>query len=203
VSVFGQVPLQRESSEGSSNAEQPAAVFFGGVVVTSLEEETLAQQIGAHLVAAGFTLRHGGYNGLMEAAARGAARAGGHVVAVTLAGKEEWGPFNPHITDAVHLPTLGARLDHYFDGADLIVAMSGGIGSLHELTASLYYAGTIRPVPVWLVGPAATRLLNFLRQERWLFESPTRPLGFLSAIASEQEFTAALADLTKKPKAEA
>ncbi|GAA1942960.1 LOG family protein [Kitasatospora viridis] len=173
------------------------AVFFGGVVPSSANEEAMAEEIGRSLAQAGYQLLHGGYNGLMEAAARGAASQGATVTAVTLIGKhDEWGAFNPHATMSVHLPDLGARLNHYLDHADLVVAMGGGVGTLHELTASLYYATTIRPVPVCLAGPAAARLLDFLHHERWLYETPTRPLGFLSTAESADAFRTHLATLT-------
>lgn len=196
------------TTNGRDSSNAPAAeltvVFFGGVVVASLEEERLAEHIGAGLAAAGLVLRHGGYNGLMEAAARGAASKGGKICAVTLSGKEdEWGPLNPYVTEAVHLTTVGARLDHYLADAHLVIAMGGGVGSLHELTAALYYAGSIRPVPVWLVGPTALRLLAFLQQDKWLFESPTRPLGFLTPIASAATFDTELAGLSVSLKGEA
>ncbi|MFD8967314.1 LOG family protein [Streptomyces sp. NPDC059568] len=180
------------------------AVFFGGVVPASPDEERLAEEVGMALAGAGFTLLHGGYNGLMEACARGAASKGGMVTAVTLADKhQEWGDFNPYVTDEVHLPDLGARLNHYLGHADLVVVMAGGVGTLHELTAAIYYAGNIRPVPVWITGTTALGLLTFLRRERWLLETPTRPLEFLSPIASAAAFAAQLRDLTDKKEADA
>ncbi len=176
------------------------AVFFGGVVPTSAEEETLAEEIGRSLAQAGYQLLHGGYNGLMEAAARGAASQGATVTAVTLIGKhDEWGAFNPHATMSVHLPDLGTRLNHYLEHADIVVAMGGGVGTLHELTAALYYATTVRPVPVCVAGPAALRLLTFLQEEKWLFETPTRPLGFLRAAETAQDFRTHLATLDTSP----
>ncbi|MFE2495657.1 LOG family protein [Streptomyces scopuliridis] len=178
------------------------AVFFGGVVPASAAEEHLAEQIGGMLADHGFALVHGGYNGLMEAAARGAAAHSGRIHAVTLEGKrQEWGGFNPYVTQAVHLASLGERLDHYFETADLVVAMGGGVGTLHELTAALYYAGNISPIPVLIAGPTALRLLTYLRQEKWLFESPTRPLGFLTEITDATALAAvlpALSALSKK-----
>ncbi|MFZ3499295.1 LOG family protein [Streptomyces sp. 5.8] len=176
------------------------AVFFGGVVPASAEEEALAEEIGRALAQAGYALLHGGYNGLMEAAACGAASQEAAVTAVTLLSKHDaWGPFNPHTTASVHLLDVGARLNHYLDNADLVVAMGGGVGTLHELTAALYYATTIRPVPVCLAGPASLRLLAFLREERWLFETPTRPLGFLSTAKSVDNFRSVLATLDSAP----
>lgn len=173
---------------------RPTATFFGGVVPASEHEEQLAYGIGAALGKAGLVLRHGGYNGLMEEAARGAATAGGQVVAVTLT-NVDWGEFNPHITDAVRLSTMGERLHRFLDDTDLVVAMGGGVGTLHELTAALWYSGNIRPVPVWLAGDTALRLLTFLKVERWLFESPTRPLGFLREIPDLATFERELAAL--------
>lgn len=185
------------SGRGGARGRQMTAVFFGGVVPASPDEERLAGEIGMALAGAGFALLHGGYNGLMEAAARGAASKGGTVTAVTLADKHaEWGDFNDHITNSVHLPDIGARLNHYLDAADLVVAMGGGVGTLHELTAALYYAGTIRPVPVWITGPTALGLLSFLKREKWLLETPTRPLGFLSPVASAVAFATQLQHLT-------
>ncbi|WP_432059406.1 LOG family protein [Streptomyces sp. S1] len=171
------------------NGLHRTAVFFGGVRAASGDEEKLAEEIGRALAQAGYELLHGGYNGLMEAAARGAASEGAQVTAVTLADKhDEWGAFNPYATASVHLPDLGTRLNHYLDHADLVVAVGGGIGTLHELTAAAYYATTIRPVPVVLAGATALRLLAFLREEKWLYETPTRPLGFLRTAETAGAF---------------
>lgn len=179
-----------------THTEDKTAVFFGGVLPASADEERIAEEIGMALAGAGFALLHGGYNGLMEAAARGAAARGGKVRAVSLTGKHaEWGDFNGYVTEVIHLPDVGSRLNHYLDHSDLIIAMGGGVGTLHELTAAIYYAGNIRPIPVWLAGPTALRLLAFLRHERWLFESPTRPLGFLTPIASTAALASELAKL--------
>ncbi|MCX4554438.1 LOG family protein (plasmid) [Streptomyces sp. NBC_01387] len=188
-------------STSTSEHRDKRAVFFGGVMPASAAEKHMAEQIGILLAASGFTLVHGGYNGLMEAAAHGAATKGGRICAVTLAAKcEEWGGFNPYVTEAVHLASLGDRLNHYFDQADLVVAMGGGVGTLHELTAALYYAGNIRPLPVLIAGPTALRLLDFLRREKWLFASPTRQLGFITEATDIAALAAALPAVTAGPK---
>ena len=167
------------------------AALFAGVVPPE-EEEPLAEAAGAALARAGYALKHGGYNGLMEAAARGAARHGVPVTAVTLADRPAWGAFNPYVTTTVYAPTMGARLHAYLDDADLVVAMGGGVGTLHELSAALYYATTIRSVPVQLLGPTACRLSAFLRAEGWLTESPTRPLDFLRELPDAEALEADL-----------
>ncbi|MFC5198448.1 LOG family protein [Streptomyces kaempferi] len=102
---------------------------------------------------------------------------------------------NTHVTTTVYAPTMGERLHAYLDDAGLVVAMGGGVGTLHELTAALYYATTIRSLPVRLLGPAACCLSTFLRAEGWLTESPTRPLGFLRELPDAEALAADLKTL--------
>ncbi|WP_282785744.1 LOG family protein [Nocardia sp. CC201C] len=173
--------------------------FFGGVRAEDDADRVLAYEIGCAIGQAGATIQHGGYNGLMEAAARGAATTGGRIVAVTLE-NTKWGEFNPHVTHAIHLPRLGDRLHRFLDTTDLVIAMGGGIGTLHELSAALWYASNIRPVPVWLVGSTATHLAAFLRKEQWLYETPTRPMGFLREITHIEAFRCAFDDLVTRTR---
>jgi uncharacterized protein (TIGR00725 family) len=178
--------------------DRPQAAFFGGCVPASDREQALAHDLGVAIAGHTFTLLHGGYNGLMEHAAKGAADHGGHIVAVTLDGVD-WGPFNPHVTEAVHLPSMGARLHAFLDQTDVVIAMGGGVGTLHELTAALWYAGNIRSLPVVVAGPTARRLVAFLRHERWLYSSPTRPLDFLHEIDTAVALAPVLQAATVSP----
>jgi uncharacterized protein (TIGR00725 family) len=163
--------------------------------VTCDQDKDLAYHAGRELGALGFTLHHGGYNGLMEHAARGAASVGAQVVAVTLRGKKAWGPFNPYVTDSIHAGSLGDRLFHLIERADAIVAMGGGVGCLHELTTAIWYAGNIRAVPIILLGTTAGRLELFLREERWLYTSSTRSLDFLHRSETANDLTDLLMEL--------
>ncbi|MFE9387582.1 LOG family protein [Streptomyces sp. NPDC007025] len=159
----------------------PAVALFAGVAPQPGELE-LAEEAGAVLARAGYRILHGGYNGVMEAAARGAAAHGARVTALTLADRGDWGPFNRHVTDTRYASTMGERLHAYLDDAELIVALGGGVGTLHEITAALYYATSIRTLPVRLLGQRACGLARVLRADRWLVETPTRPLGFLREL---------------------
>jgi hypothetical protein len=174
------------------------ASFLGGVLPPSPDEENLAYQAGHRVAELGYKLQHGGYNGLMEHAARGAAEAGAPITAVTLQGKKAWGGFNPYVRDAVYAPDMGARLNTMIGGSDLVIAMGGGVGTLHELTAALWYAGNIRQIPVVAAGAAAIRLIQYLRAERWLYESPTRPLDFLHTAATDAELRTLLGHLAQR-----
>jgi hypothetical protein len=140
----------------------------------------------------GFTLQHGGYNGLMEEVARGASMGGVEVVAVTLANKSEWGPLNGYVTRSLFVVDLGQRLNKLFSGADVVIAMGGGIGTLHEIAAAIWYAGNVRRIPVILLGARAVRLLAMLREEKWIYESPTRPCDFILTADSADELEALL-----------
>jgi uncharacterized protein (TIGR00725 family) len=182
----------------TSTGRQPIAVFFGGVVPAGERDAKLAYEVGRSIGRAGFVLRHGGYNGLMEHAAQGARESGADVVAVSHQGMD-WGSYNSHVTQTVLMPDMGSRLMYFLDDADLVVAMAGGVGTLHELSAAIWYAGNVRQFPVLLLGGEAHRLVQFLRRHRWLFESPTRPLGFLNELDTARDFDACLARLVADP----
>lgn len=175
----------------------PTVSFLGGVLPPSPDDENLAYQAGLRTAELGYTLQHGGYNGLMEHAARGAAEAGAPVIAVTVRGKQAWGAFNPYVEDAVYAPDMGTRLNTMIGGSDLVIAMGGGVGTLHELTAALWYAGNIRKIPVVAAGTTAARLIQYLRAERWLYESPTRPLDFLHTATTETELRILISRLSQ------
>ncbi len=63
------------------------------------------------------------------------------------------------------------------------------------------YWGNVNPV-----GPTALRLSTFLKTDRWLFESPTRPLSFLREIPDmptfERELSAMLERGDRQPARE-
>ena len=115
-----------------------------------------AQRLGGLLAEAGYTIMTGGYSGTMEAASRGAAEAGGHVIGVTVGLFERTmgNRANPYVTEVIHYETLRERLFHLVERADANVALPGGIGTLSEvaLTWSLLQVGEIAPRPFVLLG---------------------------------------------------
>lgn len=165
------------------------AVFLGGVNVKSPFERELAYDCGKIIGRLDYTLLHGGYNGLMEDVARGAAMEGAKVFALTLADKKEWGGFNPYITNAFYARDFGQRLNNFFSSADIVIAMGGGVGTLHEITSAIWYAGNIRRIPVILLGKRSGDLINILKEQEWIYESPTRPLDFLHIAGSSEELS--------------
>lgn len=172
--------------------ESGIATFLGGVAPDSSADMALAYECGRAIGRRGLSLYHGGYNGLMESFAQDVAKEGTEIVAVTLAGKDEWGPFNQYTTRALYLDDLGQRMNTLLSNADIILVMAGGVGTLHEVTAAIWYAGNVRRIPVILMGARAERLLSFLKEEKWIYVSPTRPIDFLSVVGNVEELDAIL-----------
>lgn len=123
-----------------------------------------AHQLGALLARAGYTVATGGYNGTMEAASRGAAEAGGHVIGVTC------DVFDNHTTNAwVHeehrTSNLMQRMTVLADAGDAIVAVMGGVGTLAEVTYvwNLLQIGIMTPRPFLLLGQAWQPIIGAIR----------------------------------------
>ena len=114
--------------------------------------------LGRLLARAGYTVATGGYTGVMEAASRGAAEAGGHVIGVTCSLIENWREgfgANAWVKEEIKFDTLRDRLYHLVSFCDAAVAMGGGIGTLSEVSLmwSLVQTGEIKRRPLVLVGP--------------------------------------------------
>ncbi|MEW6426230.1 MAG: TIGR00725 family protein [Bacillota bacterium] len=99
------------------------------------EEARLAEEVGCEIARRRAVLICGGRRGVMEAAARGAQRAGGLVVGILPGSSRREG--NPYLT--VALPTgLGdARNAVIACAADVFIAISGGYGTLSEIALAL------------------------------------------------------------------
>jgi uncharacterized protein (TIGR00725 family) len=99
---------------------------------TSYED---AFRLGQELAKAGHIVLTGGYIGTMEAASRGAAEAGGHVIGVTCTEVERWRGVkaNAWVLEEWHYPTLHERLLALIEGCDAAIALPGGVGTLLEI----------------------------------------------------------------------
>jgi uncharacterized protein (TIGR00730 family) len=113
-----------------------------------------------------FVVCSGGGGGIMEAANRGAADAGGRSIGLNISLPHEQQP-NPYIT-----PGLGFEFHYFFMRklwfshlARALVVFPGGFGTLDELMETLTLTQTrklSRPVPVILYGPGYWQeIINF------------------------------------------
>jgi uncharacterized protein (TIGR00725 family) len=126
----------------------PVVAVIGGHRATP-EETAAARTIGARLAAGGAIVLTGGRGGVMAAASRGAADAGGLVVGL-LPG-EDRADANPWLTLA--LPTgLGeARNTLVVRAADVVVAVGGEHGTLAELGFALKLRRPVIGLHTWVV----------------------------------------------------
>ena len=98
----------------------------------------------------------------MGAVAQGARDGGGHVIGLPMT---PWSHLEPHPAHAelVWNATYGQRLDAII-GADAVVALPGGVGSLAEWTMAWASAQTEgRPRVLVLVGPGWSSLVEHMR----------------------------------------
>jgi len=133
---------------------QPAVAVFGSARMTPEHAYyKLAQDIGARLSAAGFSVISGGGPGVMEAANRGAHGGPSPSVGLNIQ--------LPHEQSANAYQDIAYTFEHFFARKVMFVKLScafvmmpGGFGTLDELMEVLTLAqtGKIRRLPIILVG---------------------------------------------------
>lgn len=154
---------------------EPAVTIFGSARVKQddpmyLQAEDIAFKLGQN----GFNIITGGGPGVMEAANKGAVKAGVSSVGISITLPGE--PNNEYATKSLlfdHFFTRKVMLVKY---ATAFVIMPGGLGTMDELTELLTLMQTekIRPFPVILFGSAFWEgLLKWLRDV-------VHPLGYIS-----------------------
>ena len=95
----------------------------------------VAESVGRRLGERGHTVVCGGLGGVMAAACRGAAAAGGHTIGI-LPG-ENRGAANPHVETAIATGLGNARNVLVVLNGDAVVAVSGSTGTLSEIGYAL------------------------------------------------------------------
>jgi uncharacterized protein (TIGR00725 family) len=148
------------------------AVFGPGKV---LADDTLyheSERLGALLASAGFAVVTGGYDGVMEAASKGAREAGGQAIGVTAEvyfarGREA----NPYLTREVRVKSATDRLMELLDLPDAYCAIGNSTGTLAEIAMAWDYItkGFFPAKPILLIGKS------------WK--------GFFECVSTEEKFT--------------
>ena len=145
----------------------PAVTVFGSARARPGEfAYDTAEVIGHELAKANFTIVTGGGPGVMEAACKGAVRAGGKTVGLNIALPAEQRP-NPYNTTSLRFHYFFVRKVMLVKYATAFVLLPGGFGTVDEMfeTLTLIQTRKIRPFPVILVGRRYWRgLLEWLRE---------------------------------------
>ena len=107
------------------------AVIGSGSCEQGSELAQLAEEVGRGLAEAGAVLVSGGLGGVMEAASRGAAQAGGTVIGIVPSDSVEHA--NPHCTHVVATGIGHARNLAVAASGDAVIAVGGAWGTLAEI----------------------------------------------------------------------
>jgi uncharacterized protein (TIGR00725 family) len=130
---LGREPQRRAvlaTDPGATPSELTVAVIGSARLTPPDPRYLLAEQIGEAVAAMGWTIMTGGYGGLMAAASRAAAEAGGKVIGLPMSGWTELQP-NKWNDELRWSATCAERLAHLL-AADAVVVLDGGIGTLSE-----------------------------------------------------------------------
>ena len=132
----------------------PAVTIFGSTRIRPGDEVyQKAEQIGKLLAENGFAVITGGGPGVMEAANKGAASAGGNSIGLNIELPLEQKP-NPYANITLHFRYFFVRKVMFVKYAVAYIILPGGFGTMDELLESMTLIQTqkIRPFPVILVG---------------------------------------------------
>jgi len=113
-------------------------IFGSAKPINNDEQYLTAYNLGKNLALNGFDICTGGFNGIMEAASKGAVEGGGNAIGVTV---DLWQrSANKYITKEIKCNTLLERIDKLIELGDGFVVLQGGTGTLLELAAVWEYA---------------------------------------------------------------
>ena len=124
----------------------------------SSEVAVTAEEVGRRIAQGGGVLICGGLGGVMEAAARGAKEAGGLTIGI-LPGDEP-DEANTHIDFPIATGMGYARNVMIVKSAAVLIALSGGFGTLSEVAYSLVFQKKVISLGSWEVDPGILRATN-------------------------------------------
>jgi uncharacterized protein (TIGR00725 family) len=154
-----------------------------------------AELVGANIAGAGAILITGGLSGVMEAASRGAKRANGLVIGL-LPGLEK-DDANQYVDVAITTGMGWMRNTLVVRAADAVIMISGGIGTLNELTVAYQDKPT---VILEHTGGWSDRIREIAYGGKHLDESGSATLHFAGTPAEAVDTALALAaDPTANP----
>jgi uncharacterized protein (TIGR00725 family) len=141
-------------TSGSGFPRRQIAVIGSGGCEQDSEHASLAEEVGELLAAAGAVLVCGGLGGVMEAASRGAAGAGGVVIGIVPSDSRAGA--NPYCTHVVATGVGHARNLAVVASGEAAIAIGGEWGTLAEIGFARRLGRVVVALRSWeLTGPAA------------------------------------------------
>src|SRR6266567_2062868 len=154
----------------------------------SAEALKAAEMVGANIAGAGAILIAGGLSGVMEAASRGAKRANGLVIGMLPGFRKE--DANKYVDVAITTGMGWMRNALTVRAADAVIMISGGIGTLNELTV----AYELKPTVILEgTGGWSDRIRETAYQGKHLDESGSATLHFATTPSEAVELAFSLA----------
>ncbi len=151
-----------------SSMHGPAVSFFGSARTTKDDKYyKLTEKIAAELADQGYGIITGGGPGIMEAANKGAAEAGGHSVGLNIDLPFEQEP-NIFTNMPLSFKYFFVRKVMFIKYAQAFICMPGGFGTLDEAfeAFTLIQTKRIKPFPVILVGTSYwSGLLDWIKEK--------------------------------------
>ena len=158
-----------------------------------------AELVGANIAGAGAILITGGLSGVMEAASRGAKRANGLVIGMLPGFRKD--DANAYVDVAITTGMGWMRNTLTIRAADAVIMISGGIGTLNELTVAYEDKPT---VVLEGTGGWADRIREIAYRGKHLDESGSATLHFAATPAEAVDLALRLAaDPATTPKSAA
>ncbi len=127
----------------------PLIIAVCGPGVADAATLARAEEVGRRIAVAGATLICGGHAGVMEAACKGAATAGGLTIGV-LPGPDR-AAANPYVQIPIVTNMGQARNVIIVGTADAVIAISGEYGTLSEIALALKLHTPIVGLDTWLI----------------------------------------------------
>ena len=142
--------MMRDAQNAGS---RPKVIMVSGGSIASEEDTDFAKRVGRLLAQAGAVVLTGGGTGVMEAASRGAANAGGTALAVLPGSNATESPPNRYVSLAVFTGMGDARNSILVRSADAVIAIGGAWGTLSEIALASKVGRPVVLLGTWDVSP--------------------------------------------------
>ena len=143
---------------------QPICTIFGSSSCSPGSDlYTFAEELGSAVAKHGFTVANGGYDGTMDAAAKGARSVGGEAIGITTDEIVRAGP-SGNLTEEFREFSLMTRLEMCLTIADVFIVLPGSIGTLAEMVLAWnkLELGITSPKPIITVGKKWKKIFDIM-----------------------------------------